>query len=223
VVGLSAAGFLRRNKFYLLTATAAFTLAFWTGSRGAILAPFAGFLLCTFLFREFRSPRAWLLFLLVGMAGLTFAFGLDALVPMGSHGPDSIARTGSSGRMELWQYTIHEFLERPWLGHGEGQFRFSHSGYIVVQPHNVVLQVLYTWGLIGALLCLGLALWAAPRYLQKDTELEAAPFRCGTIMIVIHAMIDGTLYHVHSTSLFALCCAAAIGARLPRGAEDQRR
>jgi O-antigen ligase len=171
VIGLCAAGFLRRDKFYLPIATAAFSLAFWTGSRGAIVAPFAGFLLCTLLFREFRSVRAWLLLPLAALAGLALASALDALDPMGSSGSAAIARYGSTGRFDLWQYAIREILERPWLGHGEGQFQFLHPGYTVVQSHNVVLQVLYTWGFVGALLCLGLAIWVALRYLREDDGL----------------------------------------------------
>lgn len=215
VVGLCAIGFLRRDRFYLLTAAAAFAMAFWTGSRGAVLAPLVGFMLCTVLFREFRSVSTWLLFLLSGFAGFALAFGLDALVPIGDQGPDNVARYSSSGRIELWQYTIREILEQPLFGHGEGQFRFTIGTYSVVQPHNMVLQVLYTWGFIGGLLCLALAVWAAPRFLRAP-GVEAAPFRCAAIMVAIHALIDGTLYHVHSTSLFALCCAAAIAAGYPK-------
>jgi O-antigen ligase len=215
VVGLCAIGFLRRDKFYLFTAAAAFAMAFWTGSRGAVLAPLAGFMLCTVLFREFRSVSTWRLFLLSGFVGFALALGLDALVPIGDRGPDDLARFGSSGRIELWQYTIREILDQPWFGHGEGQFRFMIGTYSLAQPHNVVLQVLYTWGFIGGLLCLALAIWAAPRFLQAP-GIEAAPFRCAAIMVAVHALIDGTLYHVHSTSLFALCCAAAIAAGYPR-------
>jgi O-antigen ligase len=128
-----------------------------------------------------------------------------------------MVRFGASRRIELWQYTFERILERPLFGHGDGQFRFSFDGsFTMAQPHNVMLQVLYAWGVVGGLLCLALAVWAWPRFLKGG--LEAAPFRYAAIAITIHSLIDGTLYHVQSTSLFALCCAVAIG--LPESARS---
>lgn len=221
VIGLCAAGFLRGTRFAVLAATVAFAMAFWTGSRGAVAAALIGLLACTILFQQFRSLRAWLLFALGIVAGFAVSFVLDALVPIGAFGPDSMARYTSSGRIELWKDTIESIRMRPWLGWGDGQFRWSGgTGQTVAQPHNVVLQVFYAWGAIGGLLCAALAVWVASR-LVKARAVEAAPFQCAALILGAYSLFDGTLYYVQSTSLFALCCAAAIAAGLPESARRQ--
>jgi O-antigen ligase len=221
MIGLCAAGFLRGTGFAILAATVAFALAFWTGSRGAVVAALVGLLACTILFQQFRSLRAWLLFALSIVAGLALSFVLDALVPIGAFGPDSMARYTSSGRIELWKDTLESIQMRPWLGWGDGQFRWSGgTGQTVAQPHNVVLQVLYAWGLIGGLLCAALAVWVVSR-LVKARAVEAAPFQCAALILGAYSLFDGALHYVQSTSLFALCCAAAIAAGLPESARRQ--
>jgi O-antigen ligase len=218
VIGLCAAGFLRGTGFAVLAATVAFAMVFWTGSRGAVVAALVGFLACPILLQQFRSLRAWLLFALSIVAGFAVSFVLDALVPIGAFGPDSMARYTSSGRIELWKDTLESIRMRPWLGWGDGQFSWSGgTGQTVAQPHNVALQVLYAWGLIGGLLCAALAALVAPR-LVKARTVEAAPFQCAALTLGAYSFFDGTLYYVQSTSLFALCCAAAIAAGLPESA-----
>ena len=89
------------------------------------------------------------------------------------------------------------------------------------QPHNVVLQILLAWGVIGGLACLALALWVAPRFIRARSA-EAAPFQCAALSLAAYSMYDGTLYYAHSTALFMLCCAAAVAADLPRSGGDER-
>jgi O-antigen ligase len=217
-VGLSAPGFLRSDKVALFTSTIAFTAAFWTGSRGAVGAAVAGFLVCAFLFRDFRAPRAWLLFMLSGLAGLALALGLDALVPLAAQGPDSMARLGSSGRTEMWKDTIGAIGMRPWLGWGEAQFRsIFRDEWSFGQPHNIVLQVLLAWGAVGAVLCGALAACVLPRFV-KARGVEAAPFQCAALMLAAYSLVDGSLYYAHSLALFVLCCAAAVAAGSRSGA-----
>ncbi len=62
-----------------------------------------------------------------------------------------------SGRAEMWEKVWESFLQSPWLGHG--YFVTSTSGRIFVwgewgnwTAHNMVLQLLATVGIIGALL-----------------------------------------------------------------------
>lgn len=221
VIGLCAAGFLRGNRFALIVASIAFAMAFWTGSRGAIAAAVVGLIACAILFREFRSGRAWLLFALCGLAGFACAFALDALVPMGGQGPDSMGRYSDSGRIEVWRATIELIRMRPWFGHGDGQFQLLlGQNFMIAQPHNIVLQLLYSWGIAGTLICLALTVWAAPAFL-KDRAASAAPFQCGALMLGAYSFIDGALFYNQSLSLFALCCAAAIAAGMPPHSPDR--
>lgn len=215
-VGLCAMGFLRSNKLALLTAAAAFAMAAWTGTRGAVAAALVGFVASTILFPPFRSWRAWLLLGLAATGGFALSLGLDAFAPIQGQGPASMARFDSSGRVELWQATVAKVLERPVFGWGEGQFVHRWGSFSVAQPHNIVLQLLYVWGVVGALLCAALSAWVAPRFF-KDRTTEVAPFRCAALILAAYSFIDGALFYVQSTSLFALSCAAAVAAGLPKG------
>lgn len=209
VVGLAASGFLRGNRFALSAATMAFILLFWTGGRGGIAAALAGMVACTLLFEAFRSRRVWGRLLMSLVLGGALSVVLTALLPIEGQ---TIARDGSSGRMELWRATIDSIALRPWFGWGDGQtIRFSVRllGAAFPQPHNIVLQLLHAWGIVGTLLCLALAIWIAPRFVRSN-RAEAAPFQLSALTIAFHSFVDGSLYHVHSVALFALCVAAAI-------------
>lgn len=215
-IGLSASDLLRRDKLAPAMATIAFTMAFWSGSRGAVAAAVAGFAACVFLLRNFRVPRAWLLFFMCGLSGLVLASGLDALIPFATQGPDSMARAGSTGRIDMWKDTLDAIGMRPWFGWGEAQFReIFRDVWRFNHPHNIVLQILLAWGIVGALLCLALALWTAPRFLKAQTA-EAAPFQCAALTLAAYSMVDASLYHTHSLSLFVFCCAAAVAAGIRR-------
>jgi O-antigen ligase len=212
IVGLAATGFIAGNRFALATATAAFTLAFWTGTRGALFAVGAGLIACTILFPSFRSVRTWLSALLCCLAGFVVASGLQLLVPIESQGPASLARAGGSGRVELWLATIDSILKRPLFGWGEGQtviFTPQLFGVSFPQPHNIVLQVLHAWGVVGGLLVIALLIMAAPLFFRARAS-KAASFQCAALMLAVYSFIDGALFYSQSLALFALCFASAV-------------
>ena len=215
VIGLCSPGFLRGNRFALFTATLAFALAFWSGGRAVIAAVIAGFVLCAYLSREFRSPRSWLLLLLSGLVGLVLGSGLNVLEPMGDLGLARMANADNMRRITVWTETIEQIRLHPWFGWGEGQFRFI-LGYKwgLAHPHNAVLQVLLAWGVIGGLLCLALGVPLARSFLKAAPE--AAPFQLAALNIAAYSMVDGALYQVQSVSLFALCCAVVVALGQPR-------
>ncbi len=52
-----------------------------------------------------------------------------------------------SGRFDIWQNAWNMFLAKPILGHGAGYFHSVYGTY----PHNILLDVLVSFGIIGAL------------------------------------------------------------------------
>ncbi|MFA6244788.1 MAG: O-antigen ligase family protein, partial [Candidatus Hydrogenedentales bacterium] len=96
---------------------------------------------------------------------LWFASSLTVLAAMiavvqraGSFGSDM-------GRLEIWRIAYHSFLDRPLFGWGPDTFEVVMRRYIgesfvaihggqVVHPgaHNMILQVLYSTGVVGLLL-----------------------------------------------------------------------
>ena len=215
-VGLAAPGYLRERKLSWVAAAMGFALVSWSGSRGGFLAVGAGMAACAIINPAFRPWRVWLRLVLSGAAGVLLAVALATVVPFEGQGLAEMAEFTDSDRIEIWRDTLAAIAQRPWLGWGEGQFReIFRDVWPVAQPHNVVLQVLLAWGILGAGLCLALALWMAPRFLQAPSS-NAAPFQAAALMLAAYSFIDGALYYTHSLALFAFCCSAVIATGSPR-------
>jgi O-antigen ligase len=128
------------------------------------------------------------------------------LAPLGDLGPQRLINDmGSSGRIELWTQALAAIAERPWFGWGEGMFPIL-SGVGFTHPHNVVLQVLLAWGIVGALLVAVLMGWLARR-IHRSVDERGAPFLFAALMLAAASLVDGVLYLNQSTALFAMCIA----------------
>lgn len=68
----------------------------------------------------------------------------------------------TSGRMDMWKWSIEAFLQKPWFGLGTYSFyyipaRFE-NGFWHDHPHNLIIQCLIEWGIVGTALFLALLL-----------------------------------------------------------------
>ena len=68
-----------------------------------------------------------------------------------------------SGRFDIWQNAWNMFLSKPILGHGAGYFHAVHGTY----PHNIVLDILVTYGIIG-IIAIGLLIFMSFYKLAKN-------------------------------------------------------
>jgi tRNA A-37 threonylcarbamoyl transferase component Bud32 len=64
-----------------------------------------------------------------------------------------IIERGGSYRFELWQLTLHKIADHPWIGHGYNADLTLDPGvgYLLQEPHNFALGVLYYVGIFGFL------------------------------------------------------------------------
>jgi O-antigen ligase len=77
----------------------------------------------------------------------------------------------------------------------------------MVHPHNVVLQALLAWGLVGTS-CIALLLgWMAWRIVPKVRIAggDRVPAFVAMAVLAAYSLFDGTLYHILPLSLFAAC------------------
>lgn len=200
----------------LITAFIGMTLIFWSGTRGAVYALAITFVFSSILAPDLRKPQHWASAL--GITTLAFC----AAWVMGTSGPGlgigrlAVQENFSSGRVQLWQETLVHILERPLLGQGEGQIGYltSHPSLVgFFHPHNLLLQVLLAWGLIGTVLLVLLALPAARKMLSVAQKgLGTLPYAMGALLLALYSAVDGTLFHVTSAGLFAVCSGAALAA-----------
>jgi len=204
---------------------------FWTGGRGAVLSIFGAAFVLT-LARPALLKLIWSVLLASGAAGAALSlllwvpeglsFGLAGMFADSTRsGLDAI----SSGRIDRWSGAVSLIAERPWLGHGLGQlanlwpvfaeFDLKHpegtpfptyfQAYRTV--HNMVLEILLAWGLLGG----GLGLWLLLKGWVKSvigvhnarSPLANAAF-LGLNALLIHSLLAGVYAVPHGLFFMAL-------------------
>lgn len=147
-----------------------------TGSRGALIAAFAGVVVWLFLAGG-RFRRALLLMpLVVGAALLTPGIGsrLTTLLQLTDSGGVAATDPSLIGRIDAQRVALQVLVDHPVLGVGPGLFQAVEPGYlrrlgldtIVLAPHNSYLEAAAETGILGLtawLLLLGSAVVVALR------------------------------------------------------------
>ena len=207
-----------------LVAVAGFALVLWTGSRGPLVAIAAAIVVGLLFVPAARSPRAWG----GALASLAIAYFLVKALPVpaehmgaartitATQGPDVL-----TGRDQLWRVVWQAIEQRPIFGYSDGQMKAVAPFYGLAQPHNLVLQILLAWGIVGLLACLTLGLWFAKRAIpavRDDKAMLLGPFLAIAALGAL-SMVDAALYHILPVSIFAACC-GMIAAHWHRSARE---
>lgn len=200
----------------IIFGSAGIGLALWTGSRGPLLAALVT-IFATFCVSS-DSRKAIATFFIASAIAAT---AVVAPLPIPHEEYGILQATGfadvntggdaSSGRMELWKGTITKISDRPILGWGVNQFgkygtaepdQFFH-------PHNFPLQLLFSGGILSALLVL---LMFAPALRQWKWPYIVGPSAAGAggvMGMLVYSVYDGALYFSYPTMLFLLCIATS--------------
>lgn len=202
-------------------ATLACALALWTGSRGALIGIAAGLIVGLLFAPPMRRRRAW-----GGLiASLAVAWLAVSSLPAPAPNMGSVRIVASTvqsqdkttGRAELWPHVAKAVAKRPIFGHGEGQMYYVAKFFDLFHPHNIILQVLLAWGLVGLACILTLAFYfarACIRIVRSGVD-ELVPPVIAMAALAVPSLIDGSLFHLLPVSIFA-ACAGMIGSRLQR-------
>jgi exopolysaccharide production protein ExoQ len=180
-----------------------FGIMFWTGTRSAMLAvtvAIATVLICS---RKLPSKSAIVSVMLAALFGA--ALSTIWIPPGSSYGiliPSKFMINGStdlsSGRLDLWRYSLEILWESPVFGKGEGSFfqllAMAGKGYHL-QPHNFVIQFLISWGIIAggiALAMIAKALLRLHLVLHRNYIMVVPLAALDSILVM--AMLDGALF-----------------------------
>jgi O-antigen ligase len=222
-LGLAAVGTKTAQRMLFATsATLMLALTFWSGTRGALLAIFAAFAVGTLLLPALRKVTAWLTF--AGSMACGALLSLTAPLPSPLYG---IVRLGassssssadvSSGRWDLWTGAWTAILHRPLTGYGAGQFFLVVDGKAGAfnHPHNIILQVLFHWGLVGALCYFSLAALLGRRAIRamKHPQTADAPAFLVAVGLLTMSLYEGSLFHSYPTMMIAFALACIIAPR----------
>lgn len=205
---------------YAAAAAAMFGLASWSGSRGALLASFVTLAAAWIFVRKFRTFRAALLSIFPPVVGAgaslllpapELVFGVPRMLSsFGNQGFDDL----TSGRFRMWKGAWHAFLQRPILGYGEGQFGrvVPQVQGIYLHPHDLILQLLFQWGLIGTATAGFLGILAV-RHIHSTglmDEPHALPSILVLLALIIYSFYDGSLFHAYPSMMFAFALASLL-------------
>ena len=91
------------------------------------------------------------------------------------------------------------------------------------QPHNLVLQFVLEWGVVGSAIFLALLAYAffrglAAHIVRAGREVDLAALSAGSVIVAltVHALVDGTYFHPQPSFYLALAFAVWT---LPRRSE----
>lgn len=204
-----------------LLGTVGFTFALWTGSRGSIVGVGGALVVGVALIPAMRRA--------IVLAGTLLSLALGTVVAsmLPAHGPlmgfgRTITQTVesgdvSTGRTQLWLTVIEAIQKRPLFGYGENQMTTVAPFGTLAQTHEVVLQILLAWGIVGLACVAVLAIWWLLQSLpvvRSDSHNLLPPFMA-MLALASLATFDGALFHVLPVSIFA-ACAGMIAARWPQ-------
>lgn len=207
-----------------------------TSSRGSFLVLLLGAGLLALMSRSRWRHGLVMLMVFVLAGGLsTYWHQWQALI---GHAPNLIERMsggGVQGRLFVWDMCWQLFLTHPWLGIGAGNL--MSWGTVAIPPvlaehpqfgsaasamvgghayaHNMVLQFLMEWGVVGGVAMLGFILVAVHRATGLirpgadpiDGQVQGG---VGVLMMMLHGMFSVSMMQGYFIVLLGLYCAALL-------------
>lgn len=219
-IGFFLAYYINRWKvdIYHLAGMAMFialwAFLFWTGGRGAILSILAT-IFSVWAVLYFKNSRSSMFLIAVLIAAVVGALVAEVLAVYNWNGvissfqrsinSESLNEFGSK-RIEVWASTWGAIKDHLLFGLGS-QGYFYTPGRLLnnMHPHNIFLQFLVEWGLIGSLLFLiilarGFLAGLRLHVLNDDNQTRRFPLAAGAVIftLTINSLVDGTYYHPQS-------------------------
>lgn len=213
----------------LVVCTVAMTMGIWTGSRGSLLA-----IACSFAVILMLDPTNRARLVYIAAVAAIFGIGASLALPKvhPNYGVERLVSSStspnrgtdvSSGRGEMWASTIEKIQERPITGWGVEQFAVSGPektlGY--KQPHNMILQLLFSTGILGVIAALLIILPFLPR-LNWDMTTPDRLAAWGLIIgILTFGLYDAAFYYTYPVMIFLLAVAMVLKPDVQTTATDR--
>lgn len=219
--------------FFRLIRIGGLSLVIWSGTRASMLGIAIGITVCGLLVRK---KQFWFEVLAdVAVAAILSSLPPQAL-PGASNLVDTTARTlqgsnlnqVSSSRVSMWTDTLHWLYDNGRLLNGVGgngfarmqtlwQAEIKPAGH--VQPHNLVIQILSDWGIIGLTLFSALLLVTARTIFATAEWNRARIVALGTLIyLLVSSMFDASMYHLEFLVYFSVASGFLLSGTPPKTA-----
>jgi hypothetical protein len=209
---------LRGTLFFLLLC--GWLMLFWSGGRGSALSAVCTIGVCLMIFR----PHSWKKIASYNLSIFLGGFFLSLFLPEPNESYGVLRffskitdvnnlNEFSAGRMAIWQDALQVWLQNIMTGIGAGQTKFViilPNMMSVGQVHNVFLQALMAWGILGGgafLLVIFISLWKKSLFYFKAAHKEPQMNMVGfglALSLTLNAFVDGTLYYPFPFFLFII-------------------
>jgi O-antigen ligase len=215
----------RLRLLWSAAAAVALFISFWSGTRSSLVAIAIAFPFALIVLPQLRNFNSWLIVTGSAAGGILLSLCLPSA---GSRllGVTRLARSAgqrtlddlSSGRLDTWTSAWRAIMRRPLFGYGEGQYRWSIPQTLsggLNHPHDIFLQTLLAWGLVGTVIVLILAsvlVARAYRALQVPNDADV-PSVMVVASLATYSLYEGALFHTYPTMVFCLALAILLGAR----------
>jgi len=182
---------------------------FWSGGRGALLAAICGFAAIIYLMdKQHRSKLLGVVFItaLVGLWASSYYDVSTRSLGFFNAFERSISRTSingfTSGRIHIWLTTLSALKDKIWFGLGpEGFLYYFAPNWNIAHPHNVFVQILAEWGIVGTIVFIILLFklfCEALKNIKRENNKERKPARLAAMGVIsaytIGGLVDGTYY-----------------------------
>lgn len=193
-------------------------LTCWSATRAALLAMLI--VAAVALVSLHRWPTRARLVRVAALSALALGLALlvlpdDPVFLLYAPGDGQSANIATGGRLALWHATFERWLDAPLFGWGSGStFWEVYVGWTHTQPHNVVLQFLISWGVVGAaggLWLLGRAIVATHRTGMDDARL--LPLTGMLYSLLFMSLLEGMLHYPRFIMMIAVGFAVLFAAR----------
>lgn len=211
----------------LIFGTVGLTIAFWTGTRGAVVAILSASILLSLVFADGRkialfavSSAALALVISAALPEVHPSYGVGRIIAASA--PTNGVVGISAGRIPIWLDTVDKISLRPFLGWGIDQFRFSfpQAQTGVRHPHQAILQLLYSNGLIGMLAALMIVvpfIGQVVRKFSQPYQFAALAYLFGALT---YGLYDGFFYYTYSIMIMLVAAACVIAPTTTPRAND---
>lgn len=220
--------FFGKDKFNIQKSVNVFFLVilwgfiFWLGGRGAILSISVS-IIFIFSILKYKKINSLNFILINVFSVLLGALISEFLVLFDWNGllssfyrsveAESLNQL-STNRITLWKSALFSLNENLFFGLGPQGYYFMDNRIYGVQPHNVFIQFLVEWGLIGALLFIFLlikAFWTGLRLHISNANIAFSKYSLisGAVILAlsVNSLFDGTYYHPQPSVYLAIAFA----------------
>lgn len=190
----------------------------WTGTRAAVLGSVVALALAVIVYRVRPSWRVALG--IVGALAIAAVIAIS-LLPYGDPvfylyypGDASSAAAASGGRLEYWPAVWHMYLKMPIFGAGPfaTYYILDPALAVHVQPHNIVLQFLISWGGPATICALSImAILTLKAHLIAWKHRIVLPFLMMLDCLLVMSLVDGIAHFAQHLMLIMIGYGAIFG------------